>query len=260
MLLTLDIGNSAVKGGLFEGPELVRIFSVSRDAVDTGSRPRPPAWREALSSPLSDASINQIGLASAVPDTATAVIEALSDLADASVTHVSPTSSLPFELGYETPNTLGADRLAAAAAGWVHFGRVESPPRSVIVVDAGTAVTCEVVHREGIYRGGTIGAGPGLVRRALRSGTAQLPTVPLNLPEDPVGHSTQTALQSGITWGLVDGVRGMIDRLGATLPDDPKTVLTGGWGSLLADHLDRPVHHAPTLTLHGVRLFVSGTE
>jgi type III pantothenate kinase len=126
----------------------------------------------------------------------------------------------------------------------------------VIVVDAGTAVTCEVVHRDGVYQGGTIAAGPALARQALQSGTAQLPAVPLDLPDDPVGRSTQTALQSGIMWSLVDGVQGMTDRLASTLPDAPQIVVTGGWGDLLARHLDTS-SHAPHLVLHGIRILVS---
>ena len=259
MLLTLDVGNSAVKGGLFDGDELIDVFSVPIEAVGTNDPSPERAWRDALASHLSGASIEQVGLASVVPATADAVTAALRGITDAPVLRLRPTLPLPFELAYETPDTLGTDRLAAAAAGWGQYGQSTSPPRSVVVVDAGTAVTCEVVHREGVYQGGTIAAGPALARQALQSGTAQLPAVPLDLPDDPVGRSTQTALQSGIMWSLVDSVQGMTDRLSATLPDDPQVVVTGGWGHLLANHLDAS-HHAPHLVLHGIRLLVTETE
>ena len=142
--------------------------------------------------------------------------------------------------------------MAAAAAGWVHHGR--DGPQSVLVVDAGTAVNYEVVHRDGIYQGGAIGAGPAFVQEALRGDTAQLPDVSLSLPEAPVGQSTQTALQSGVVWGLIESVRGMHTRLAQSLPDTPRVVLTGGWSGLLTDHLGDGVHHAPHLVLRGVRL------
>lgn len=260
MLLTLDVGNSAVKGGFFDGGELVRVFSVSLDAVEAHERAAGGAWKDALAPHLPDNPVNHVGLASVVPDTADAIAAALVEKTSASVTRIGPTLPLPFELAYETPDTLGTDRLAAAAAGWVQFGRAASPPESVLVVDSGTAVTCEVVHRDGIYQGGPIAAGPALARQALQAGTAQLPAVPLDLPEDPVGRSTRTALQNGIMWSLVDGVRGMTDRLAATLPDEPQIVLTGGWSALLAEHLDRPTHHAPHLILHGIRLLTSPDE
>jgi type III pantothenate kinase len=257
MLLTLDVGNSAVKGGLFDGTDLRRVFSVPLDAVDASAPEPAAAWGEALRPHLGDAAIDRIGLCSVVPATGNALATALSRDVDAALTVVRPTMTLPFELNYETPETLGADRLAAAAAGWRQYGATADPPRSVIVLDAGTAVTAEVVHREGVYEGGVITAGPDLVRRALRDGTAQLPEVPLALPDAPIGRSTQTALQSGIMWGLVDTIQGMAARHAEPLPDPPQIVLTGGWGPLLTDHLDGLDHHAPHLVLHGIRVLVA---
>jgi len=253
MLLTLDIGNSAVKVGLFEGETLLRVEPIAPLDAETMER-RAAHWRSALAPLFDDTAIDRIGFASVVPARTKTVTIALRALTSAPITSASPDRDLPFELDYDTPDTLGTDRLAAAAAGWVHHGR--DAPRSVLVVDAGTAVSYEVVHRNGIYQGGAIDAGPALVRRALRAGTAQLPVASLELPESPVGSSTQTALQSGILWGLVDSVQGMRDRLAQTLPDSPRMVLTGGWGALLADHLDEG-HHAPHLVLRGVRLLTT---
>jgi len=257
MLLALDIGNSAVKGGLFDDTELVHVFTVSTNEEGLPASDAD-AWTRALRPHLRAVSIQQIGLASVVPSTARALTEALERLTQAPTARIRPSMPLPFTMTYETPDTLGADRLAAAAAGWVQYGRSASPPQSILVVDAGTAVTCEVIHRDGIYQGGVIGAGPALIRNALRRDTAQLPDVPLSLPEDPVGQSTQSALQSGIMWGLVDGVRGMLSRLSTSLPDPPRIILTGGWSSLLAPHLDRVDHTAPHLVLEGIRILRTG--
>jgi len=256
MLLTLDVGNSAIKGGLFDSRELRHVFSISTDTILEANRSSGAAWQDALTSHLNGPSINRVGLASVVPAIADGITAAVSEHMDAPLTRVHPSMPLPFELDYDTPETLGTDRLAAAAAGWELFGTAENPPRSVIVVDAGTAVTCEVVHRDGIYHGGTISAGPELLRDALQSGTAQLPQVPLQLPDSPVGRSTQTAIQSGIMWGLIDGVRGMVDRVTTALPDAPRIVLTGGWGPLLTDHIDAG-HHDPHLVLRGIQVLVS---
>jgi type III pantothenate kinase len=252
VFLAIDVGNSAVKGGLFDGTELGHVFSVSAGADG--------AWADALAPHLGDVSVEGVGIASVVPETTEAVTDALRRYTDASPVHVRPTMPLPFRLDYETPDTLGMDRLAAAAAGWTQYGRRADPARSVIVVDAGTAVTGEVVHRDGIYQGGVIAAGPALVRRALRGGTAQLPEVLLELPADPVGDSTQSAIQSGIMWGFVDLVRGMTDRLAGTLPDEPIVVLTGGWSALLADHLDAVNAVTPHLVLEGVHVLTAGDD
>ena len=252
MLLALDVGNSAVKGAFFKKAEPASVFSLPSEEVEAGGAPTVADWAEALAPHLRGAAVDRVGMAAVVPGTADAVAEGLAAHTEAPVIRIGPDLPLPFRLAYETPGTLGADRLAAAAAGWVQFGR--AGPRSVLVVDAGTAVTCEVVHRDGTYQGGTIAAGPVLVRRALRTGTAQLPDVPLALPDAPVGRSTQAALQSGIMWGLIDAVRGLTDRLAATLPDAPRLVLTGGWSRLLLDHLEAVDAHLPHLVLDGVRL------
>ncbi len=251
MFLAIDVGNSAVKGGLFEDAEPVRVFAVSVEQ-DTHA-----AWEEALRPHLDDVDVEQAGLSSVVPETADTIATVLREWVDTTVVSVRPDMPLPFTLAYETPETLGMDRLAAAAAGWEEHGRTARPPRSVLVVDAGTAVTCEVVHRDGIYQGGIITAGPTLVQRALQTGTAQLPDVSLTVPDDPVGRSTTTALQSGIMWGLVDAVDGLTDRLAASLPDAPRLVVTGGWGELLCNHLQSTSVHAPHLVLKGIRVLVN---
>ncbi|MFP4228913.1 MAG: type III pantothenate kinase [Salinivenus sp.] len=251
MFLALDIGNSAAKGGLFDEDVLETSFS-----IELPSRPTAPhasdAWAEALGPSLDGRSVEHVGLVSVVPRATAAASAALRTLTGAPVTRIQADAPLPFALDYETPGTLGTDRLAAAAAGWVLYGRPDN--RSVLVVDTGTAVSYEVVHRDAVYQGGAIGAGPALARRALQTGTAQLPDVPLTLPAEPVGRSTEAALQSGIMWGLVDSVRGMTNRLAATLPDAPLLILTGGWSSVLARHLDRTDVHAPHLVLQGARL------
>jgi type III pantothenate kinase len=251
MLLTLDIGNSAVKVGLFEGTTLVDVDSVEPSDAEATTR-EDSRWHNAFASLLDETSIDRIGFASVVPTRKEAVTKALRSLTNAPITGVQPDMTLPFDLDYDTPCTLGSDRLAAAAAGWVQYGQDAS--RSVLVVDAGTAVNYEVIHRDGLYQGGAIDAGPALVQQALRTGTAQLPNVPLALPENAVGSSTQTALQSGMMWGLVESVRGMRTRFAQSLPDEPRLVLTGGWSALLADALDEEAHHAPHLVLRGVRL------
>jgi len=249
MLLTLDVGNTAVKAGLFSDEELIDVFSIeppNDTALDSAH------WRDPFASALRNVTIDHVGLVSVVPTRTDAVTRALREFTDAPLTIIGPEVRLPFTLNYDTPETLGADRLAAAAAGWEHYGR--DVPRSVVIVDAGTAINYEVVHRNGWYQGGAIAPGPALMQEALQAGTAQLPDIDLHLSEIPVGTSTRSALQSGILWSLIDSVQGMTHRLTNTLPDSPQLVLTGGWGSLLADHVDAEAEHAPHLVLRGVRL------
>lgn len=270
--LSLDVGNSAVKGGVFTDGVLDRVFHVEVSLNDPGGEAASDTWMRALRPHLRDTPVDAVGMASVVPEVVPVACQAVHDLTGAEVEVVDAEMPLPFDLAYATPHTLGADRLAAAAAAWLLYGakgemQTSSPSapspdkpsgRSVIAVDAGTAVTYEVIDASGTYRGGAIAAGPVLIQRTLRSGTAQLPTVPLVFPESPIGTSTRDAMQSGIMWSFVDSVRGMTKRLCDTLPDEPILLLTGGWSPVLAEHLDHVDHVAPHLVLEGVRVLVDG--
>ena len=260
--LALDIGNSAVKGGLFRGDRLADVFHLEV-SVDSGAA-GVEVWAEALRPHLADAPPSHAGLASVVPKATGPAQEGIRSVVGITATVIRTSMALPFEMGYETPHTLGTDRLAAAAAAWCLYGqrgdgrREDTPARSVIAVDAGTAVTFDVVDASGVYRGGAISAGPALTRQALDVGTAQLPPVPLEIRSTPMGRSTQEAIQSGILWGLVDSVEGMIRRLQSLLADDPVVLVTGGWSAVLAEHVAGIDHVAPHLVLDGVRVLCRG--
>lgn len=263
MWLVLDIGNSMVKGGLFDGEALRHVFHLDALPADDPSEGATAAWMRALRHAMDGADVDRVGISSVVPDTLLVAEEAARRLTGAPIHTVHTGMRLPFALAYETPQTLGTDRLAAAAAAWLRYGAGSGAPgsadepdqgaQSVIAIDAGTAVTYEVIDRSGVYRGGAIAAGPVLMQRALRTGTAQLPTIPLTFPDDVIGRSTREAMQSGLMWSFVDSVQGMVARLSARLDDTPVVVVTGGWGDLLHQHLDAADYIEPHLVLYGVR-------
>ncbi len=248
MWIVLDIGNSGVKGGLFDGEIVQHSFRATHETA---------ALAATLRSEIEPYAIVRGGFASVVPRSAETVARVLSQ-AGIPVTRIEHTMRLPFELTYRTPSTLGADRLAAAAAAWIQHGRSER--RDVVAVDAGTALTCEVIERRGIYRGGTIMPGPGLMQRSLNRDTAQLPEVPLSLPEESIGRSTTEAIQAGVMYGYIEGARGLLRRITETLGRRAFVVVTGGWASLLKDHVAEVDLVAPHLVLDGVRLLLEMNE
>lgn len=254
MWLTLDIGNSALKGGLFDDEQIEHVFHVE---LSPALREDAAAWRARLTDELAAFTITRIGITSVVPAITAHVKAGLRATTDAPAQRIDATCRLPFELDYATPGTLGADRLAAAAAAWTRYGTAHRPMRNVVAIDAGTAVTCEVIARPGRYRGGTIAPGPALMRRALHRGTAQLPDVPLRLPETPIGRSTNEALQAGIMYGTIDSVRGHLRRIRDELDAPPVVVLTGGWQALLHKHVDAVDHVDPHLVLRGIRTLLA---
>jgi type III pantothenate kinase len=248
--LALDVGNSGIKAGLFAGGTLVRSATLAR------SRPLTAE----IADFLGETRPALAAFASVVPQLRVAVSAVLGVFAGETV-EVGAALPLPFRLDYETPETLGADRLAAAAGALVR----SEDARPIIVVDAGTALTCEVItfeQRGGaeptpVYRGGIIAPGLRLLASSLRAGTAQLPEVAPPPAPPIIGTSTQGAIEAGVAWGFAGMVRGYVEAISAEVAQDdadaPALLLTGGDAARLMPHLAHfaPIH-APHLVLEGV--------
>ena len=254
MWLTFDIGNSAIKAGVFEANLLYHAFSLPHDPGGMEARLDEAIGRVRNAGH----SIDRAGIASVVPDSAVCLIRLLKDRGHATM-QIHSAMRLPFQLDSSSPETLGVDRLAAAVAAWFEYGKSSQngDSRHVIVIDAGSAVTCEVVYRSGVYAGGTIGPGPELALNALHRGTAQLPDVAPEWPRTLVGRSTAEAIQSGIMHGFVEGVRGLLRRIRETLQGEAFAVATGGWGYLLAEQAPEIDQADEYLVLKGVRLLMA---
>ena len=164
------------------------------------------------------------------------------------VIRLTPETRIPLVVDYATPQTLGADRVAAAVGAWEdHKGH------PILVVDAGTAVTYDFVDADGHYRGGNIAPGISMNLRALHEFTARLPLVPFPSPmkalaDDLFGSDTRGA----IARGAVDAVRASIVFYRSRLPEDTRVVLGGGCGRHLATVLDFPVHADEHLVSKGL--------
>ena len=230
MWLLIDIGNTALKLALIDplesNPSISVLLNCSSDLSINAFMAK--VERLKLSPPAA------VGIASVVPQMTQVVSEGLNKLWKISPLIISSQLILPFSIDYRSPQTLGADRLSAAVAGYLKYGKSE-PKRAIIVISAGTATTFEVIS-EGIYRGGIIAPGPKLMQKGLTSGTAQLPAVDLTLPPNIVGLDTEHALQSGIMYGQLSVVDGILHQLKQQYPM-PFIVATGGWSNFLKTHL-----------------------
>ncbi len=153
-----------------------------------------------------------------------------------------------FRIRTDNPNEVGADRLVNALAARARF------PCPLIVVDFGTATTFDVVDREGDYIGGVISPGINLSLEALHRAAAALPRVGVARPSHVIGRSTVPAMQSGIFWGYVGLIEGVVRRVAEELGDTPTVIATGGLAPLFADGTDVIGHIVPDLTLEGLVL------
>src|SRR4029077_16167179 len=148
----------------------------------------------------------------------------------------------------DRPEEVGADRLVNTVAA---HDRYQGP---LTVVDFGTATTCDVVDADGNYRGGVIAPGINLSLQALAMAAAKLPSVPIARTEKVIGTSTVACMQSGIFWGYVGLVEGLVDRIKREFGAPMDVVSTGGLAPLF-DGVTPIINHVdPDLTLWGLRL------
>jgi type III pantothenate kinase len=159
---------------------------------------------------------------------------------------------LPLEVAVDHPDKVGIDRLLNAVA--VNARRPSGSP--AVIVDAGSAVTVDFVDGAGVFRGGAILPGLGLMARALHNYTALLPLIEVNADSPLPGTSTVAAMKAGIFCAVLGGVKECVARLVGAAPPGKEVfvVFGGGDGPLLARHMPGPVESWPLMTLEGLRL------
>jgi type III pantothenate kinase len=153
-----------------------------------------------------------------------------------------------FEIKVDNPDEVGADRLANALAGHQRFGG------PLIVVDFGTATTFDVVGEDGAYLGGVIAPGVNLSIEALHHAAARLPRIGIGRPQAVIGRSTVPAMQSGVYWGYVGLIEGLVARIKAEYGRPMKVIATGGLAPLIAEGTMVIEKSEPDLTLEGLRM------
>lgn len=159
-----------------------------------------------------------------------------------------PGVDLGIKVLIDFPQEVGADRVVNAVAGKDRFGA------PLIVVDIGTAATFDIVDREGNYCGGVIAPGINLSLKALEMAAAKLPHIAIRRPERVIGKSTVPAMQSGLFWGYVGLIEGLVSRIRAEFGEPMRVVATGGLSPLFAGATDVIEEIDPDLTLWGLRL------
>ncbi len=247
MLLALDIGNTNVTAGRFEGAELLAVVKVPRDSLVSADLTSAFGLSGVALGPE-----DRVAISSVNPSAAEAVLSWARQLFTAEPLVAGKNLPVRIPDAVVERQRVGVDRLLAALAG---YHRTRS---ACIVVDLGSAITIDAVSARGVFLGGIILPGLRMAARALSRDTAFLPEVELDFPESVLGRDTVSAIQSGLLWGWVEMVRGLTERLKAEVGQKVHVLLTGGDAELLGPHLGLAHETVPCLTLHGLQLAVEG--
>lgn len=249
MILTFDIGNTDTVLGIFDGEDLVadwRLSTHPERTVDEYGLLLRSILRE---SAVEGEAVHGAAIASVVPPLTHALQRACTRHLGQEAMVLDPTSpGLPVRLDVEEPLTVGADRIANTLAAARLYGR------DTIVVDLGTATTFDCITADAVFLGGVIAPGVRTGAETLTRRTAKLPRVDIEPPDNVIGRRTDTALQSGIFFGAVEAIDGIVRRIREEWDADPLVVATGGLAPFLAPHSTTIDRVEPFLTLHGLRL------
>lgn len=227
----LDVGNSSVKAAFMEQGRIIRMSRVESvcdlpdDFIGSGEV--------------------SCGICSSVRPLSGVELHSLENL-PFDVMQLSSDLPLPLKISYSTPSTLGPDRIAAAVGAWNR-----APGRNILVIDAGTAITYDVVTSDGRYIGGNISPGAALRFRSLHEYTASLPRVSPEGDIPMVGYSTETAIRSGVINGVVNEISGYVNRL-STVYDSLLVFLTGGDADLFEIPIKSGIFAVKFLVLEGL--------
>ncbi|NUQ38808.1 MAG: type III pantothenate kinase [Caldilineales bacterium] len=254
MLFAIDIGNTNIVCGLFQGAEILTVWRISSDT----RRSADEHWALLRSLSAADGldlpgQVHAAIIGSVSPVLTTALAEMCQRRLRCPpiIAHVG--LDLGLEVRVKEPGRVGIDRLLNAVAAQARLGA------PCIALDLGTATKFDVVDAGGAFIGGAIAPGLLTAAEALTRGAALLPRIELTPPPSPIGHDTTTAMQSGILLGYVGLIEGLLARIQAALPALPgqppaPVIATGGLAGLILPHTDRIPHHDPALTLHGLRI------
>lgn len=229
----VDVGNSSAKVALFDGDTLTEQLCISHEELP-----------KTLVDKSQDTTISAAIISSVVP-LSNAVEEVLRALPYPCL-RMSAHLKMPFDIAYKTPETLGPDRLAAVAEAYAQY-----PERNILVIDAGTAITYDVVTADGTYQGGQISPGINMRFKALNHFTGKLPLICKEGERRAIGNTTETAIREGVLQGVDKEIEGYIHEYTKKHPD-LLVFLTGGDAFLLDNQAKSRIFADNLLVIKGL--------
>jgi len=250
MLLAIDVGNTNIVIGVFRGEKLAHSWRLTTIRERTSDELGILLTDLCSRYEIRHSDISGIVIASVVPQLTGAMVAMVSEYFGRVPLLFEPAVNAGIPVLIDNPTEVGADRVVNAIAAHASYGA----GLPIVVIDFGTATTFDAVSAKGEYLGGVICPGPQVSADALVQRTAKLPRIDVRKPARVIGTNTIGAMQSGLFWGYVDMVEGLVRRMKAELGGAAVVVATGGLASIVAPESASINHVDAELTLRGLRL------
>src|SRR5215813_5622883 len=252
MLLAIDVGNTNMVIGVFDGDTLIQSWRLQTLRERTSDELGLLVEGLFKHSGLDQSNITGVVVGSVVPPLTGTTTTMVERFFKHTPLVVEPAGNAGMPIKYENPAEVGADRIVNAIAAVEQFGT--TPSRPLIVCDFGTATTLDAVSAKGEYLGGAICPGVQISADALFQRAARLPRIDVRKPARIVGRTTVGAMESGLFYGYVGMVEGLVRRMSDELGGNAVVVATGGLADVISPETTMIDHVDPDLTLHGLRL------
>ncbi len=252
MLLAIDVGNTNIVLGVFSGDQLLRSWRLMTVRERTGDELGLLVEGLFAHAGLDRSAVAGVILGSVVPPLTSAVQAMVEGSFGRPAVTIEPGFDTGMPILYDNPAEVGADRLVNGIAAFESHGR--GTHRPLVVVDFGTATTFDAISAHGEYLGGAICPGVQISADALFQRAARLPRIDVRKPAHVVGRTTVGAMESGLFWGYVAMVEGLVRRMTEELDGEAICVATGGLAGIIAPETSLIHHVEPDLTLHGLRI------
>jgi type III pantothenate kinase len=246
MLLAIDVGNTNTVFAVYRERTLLGQWRLSTDRDRTADEYAAALVQLMSLKGLAHDEVEAVIISSVVPQALTPLRWMTRDFFVCRAHVVGEDLDYPLPIEIDNPREVGADRVVNAVGALQRY----EPP--LVIIDFGTATTFDVVDARGAYRGGVIAAGINLSLEALARAAAKLPRIAVEAPERVIGRSTVGAMQSGVYWGYVGLIEGLVARIKREFGAPMRVVATGGLAPLFATGTDAIEHVDPDLTMAGL--------
>ena len=252
MLLAIDVGNTNIVLGVFDGQALVESWRLQTVRERTADELGLLVDGLFAHSHIDRDRIRGIILGSVVPPLTGTMCAMVQRYFGVAAMIVEPALNTGMPILYEHPAEVGADRIVNGVAAYQRYGRGSGRP--LVVVDFGTATTFDAITPVGEYLGGAISPGIQISADALFQRAARLPRIDVRKPARVVGQTTVGAMESGLFYGYVGMVEGLVRRMSDELGGHAMCIATGGLAEVIAPETSLIEHVDPDLTLQGLRI------